>query len=70
LALFASDPEPPLSSTFMVRTPAKIEKQQGTKKRKRNYYSKEDYVPTEKELKQQRRRLIYPRLDEVLILPN
>jgi hypothetical protein len=54
----------------MVRTPAKIEKQQGTKKRKRNYYSKEDYVPTEKELKQQRRRLIYPRLDEVLILPN
>lgn len=34
LTLFASDPGPPLSSTFMVRTPAKIERRQSTKKEK------------------------------------
>ncbi|TVU15462.1 hypothetical protein EJB05_38983 [Eragrostis curvula] len=61
-------PGPPLSP--MVRTPANIEKRQGTKKRKKGFFNKDDFLPTEKKEKRPRRRLMFPMLDEVIVLPN
>ncbi|GJN27213.1 hypothetical protein PR202_gb15212 [Eleusine coracana subsp. coracana] len=59
-------PGPPLLSTFMVKTPANIERRQSTRKRKRDYYNKEDYLPTEREKRPRR----FPKIDEVLVTPN
>ncbi|RCV34253.1 hypothetical protein SETIT_7G146400v2 [Setaria italica] len=63
-------PGPSSSSRFRVRTPAKTEKSQATRKR-RVLYNKEDYIPTEREGRRRvRRRLTWPLCDEGTVLPN
>ncbi|PUZ47748.1 hypothetical protein GQ55_7G191000 [Panicum hallii var. hallii] len=64
-------PGPSSSSRFGVRTPAKTEKSQATRKRRRALYNKEDYIPTEREGRRQvRRRLTWSLYDEGTILSN
>jgi len=64
-------PGPSSSPTFGVRTPAKTEKSQATRKRRRALYNKEDYIPTEREGRRRvRRRLTWSLYDEGTVLSN
>ncbi|CAO2035557.1 unnamed protein product [Urochloa humidicola] len=64
-------PGPSSSSIFRVRTPAKTEKSQATRKRKALYNKEEDYVPTERECSRRvRRRLTWLLCDEGIAIPN
>ncbi|XP_062226005.1 sister chromatid cohesion 1 protein 2-like [Phragmites australis] len=63
-------PGPPSSPRFRVRTPAKIEMCQITRKRRRGLYNK-DYLPTDRENKRRvRRRLMWSLYDEDIVLSN
>ena len=70
---FTSDPEPSSSSRFRVRTPAKTEKSQATRKRRRSLlYKKQDYIQTERESQRRVRRKLTWSLfyDEGTVLSN
>ncbi|WVZ86199.1 hypothetical protein U9M48_033023 [Paspalum notatum var. saurae] len=76
--LSPSTPEPllegipgPSFSQFRVRTPAKTEKSQTTRKRRRALYNRQDYIPTERgSRKRVRRRLTWVLYDEATVLSN
>lgn len=63
--IFTSDTGPS-SSRFRVRTPAKTEKNQSTRKRRRALlYRKQDYIWTERESQQRvRRKLTWSLFDD------
>ncbi|KAG0526397.1 hypothetical protein BDA96_06G142400 [Sorghum bicolor] len=66
-------PEPSSSSRFRVRTPAKTEKSQATRKRRRSLlYKKQDYIQTERESQRRVRRKLTWSLfyDEGTVLSN
>jgi cohesin complex subunit SCC1 len=70
---FTSDPGPSSSSRFGVRTPAKTEKSQATRKRRRSLlYNKQDYIQTERESQRRVRRKLTWLLfdDEGTVLSN
>ncbi|XP_040379255.1 sister chromatid cohesion 1 protein 2 isoform X2 [Oryza brachyantha] len=75
--LSPSTPEPmtegatglPYSPKFMVTTPAKKEKSRVTKKRRRGLYNK-DYIPTDRDKRQVRRRGTRALFDGNIVLPN
>jgi len=69
---FTSDPGPSSSSRFGVRTPAKTEKSQDTRKRRSLLYNKQDYIQTERESQRRVRRKLTWSLfdDEGTVLSN
>ena len=69
---FTSDPGPSSSSRFGVRTPAKTEKSQATRKRRSLLYNKQDYIQTERESQRRVRRKLTWSLfdDEGTVLSN
>ncbi|KAJ1271634.1 hypothetical protein BS78_06G142100 [Paspalum vaginatum] len=65
------DPGPSSSPRFRVRTPAKTEKSQTSRKRRRALYNRQDYIPTERENRPRvRRRLTWVLHDECTVLSN
>ncbi|OEL30918.1 hypothetical protein BAE44_0008066 [Dichanthelium oligosanthes] len=63
-------PGPSSSSRFRLRTPAKTEKSQATRKRRRALYNKEDYIPTEREGRRRVRRRLTWSYDAGTVLSN